>query len=391
MKTKKISVAVMSSLYVALVSLIPLFLNSGKGSTLNTFAKLLIFALFALVVFNRANFKLDTTISKIYIIISFVLSQLLCYIWNNSLNVISSLAQALLLIIIFIPLNNVRESNKEIEKGIKIFLIFNFFAIIYNFIKHFRNIINLNFITNIRYDMYSFFDNKNTYGMILFVALALLFYYRTINKHFNKKLFVFLVTIQIFSITMSLCRTALLCTGVFLVLVFLLDFSKFKLGLLIFLTAVIFLLLQIPSVNEFVLYHVLRIDTGTYRDGIYSGSRQLISQSLLFGFGEDNFANILASITGNMYPHNGLYTVLLDGGLIYLSGYIILYFVLIKRAISVIKVNRKLGTYVLFFLICTIIYACFEGIVVCGSSSANFAFCLAAYIIPSIFSVNERY
>ena len=379
-------IPLVGALYIFLVPLIPLLTDSSKGGGTNVLIKFFIFAAFLFVAFfnSKSVFSINTT--SIFVIFLYLASQVAALALFGSLNYISSIVQFILLIVLFIPIRNSASNKKDVLFGIKIYMAFNLFAIIYNIFIHFNDIINLNFIRNIQYDMHSFFDNKNTYGIVLFIGLVLLFYSLSmIQNNKSKKVIYFLIVLQLIAIAFSLCRTSLLCSGLFLIMFFLRKFSVKRLMIIVFVLLSVGVIFLVPSIRNFVLYHLLRIDVGTFRDNIHAGCLQLIKSSLLCGYGEDNWSFLLERIAGNKYAHNGFFTVLLNGGALYFVSYIIIYITYFIVALRIKQYNVDLSKSIFCFLICTIVFSFFEGMVVCGSSSSNFAFAYAGFVMPVLF------
>ena len=233
--------------------------------------------------------------------------------------------------------------------------------------------------------MYSFFDNKNTYGMILFVGFVLLFYWYYICDNREKKKITALIWLQFFAIATSMCRTALLCAAVFLLLNFLHQFSGKKLLCAIVLGAAAVLALVIPSIREYFLYILLRVDVDTFREPIVEASIRIWRENVLFGIGQGSWDVLLDEISGNPYSHNGFLSILMTGGLVYFLAYCVLLVNTVIRALRIRKVNFYLGSQFLYAAITTAVYAMYESIVLCEANASNFAFTTAALIIPYLY------
>ena len=300
----------------------------------------------------------------------------------------SVLIQLAVLFTVLFMLPSARSQKEDIITGIRVFVLFNIVAIIYNIILHFDRYFSLSFLTNVYYDMYSFFDNKNTYGMTLFVAFVLLFYWYSLCEKSDKATkhrITILICVQFFAIATSMCRTALLCSLVFMFLNYMNKVTPKKLLLTIALAAIGTGIYAIPSVSEYLLHVLFRVDVGTFREPIENASKEIIRANILFGCGQGSWEPILEKISGNPYSHNGFLSVLMTGGLTYFLAYMGLFLHALKCAIRVRKVNHKLGSQFIFFLIAVVIYSLYESVVLCEANAANFSFTIAALIIPQLY------
>ena len=382
-------VCTLSALYVVLVTLIPIMGFGAKGTSTNTILKAAIFIIYIGALFLLAKFKMVIGGGRVYILLAYLFSQALCFTYSQySVAMIDIVNQAAILFALFLLLPKTRGQKRDIVNGIKILVLFDIAAIIYNFFLHFDRFISLSFLTNVYYDMYSFFDNKNTYGMILFVTLVLLFYWRSIcdtedaktKKRINKMIYV-----QLFAIAVSMCRTALVCTIIFLLCDYLRDLSARRLLTAIGLGFAFAIVYSIPSVKEYLLYILFRVDVDTYREPIVEASLELVRENPLFGCGQGSWGETLAKISRNAYSHNGFLSVLMNGGMIYFSAYVVIIIRALSSAIRIRKINRNLGSQVFIFVLAVVVYAFFEATVLCEVNASNFAFTIGAIILPQLY------
>ena len=388
-KSGAVGITILSVLYVILVVLIPILGFGNKGSGTNTILKALIFITYLIVMLFQSHFRMQLNRTNIYILFSFLITQGFCIVFTDySVNIINVVIQAAIFFALLFLLPVVQGQKKEIITGIKLFVLFDFVAAIYNFILHFERYANLSFLNTVYYDMHSFFDNKNTYGGILFVALVLLFYWYYLCDKEDKrtrKWVIVLICVQIFAIATSMCRTALVCTFVFLFCNFFKKFTTKRFFAAPALLALIGLAFAIPSVREYLLYILLRVDVDTFREPIVEASWQIVENNMLFGTGLGSWEGTLEAISGNPYSHNGFLTILMTGGAIYFLAYITLFIYGLRWALRITKVDFGFGSQVVICLITVVIYAFFESIVLCEANSSNFAFTTAALIIPRLY------
>lgn len=382
-------VCTLSALYVALVTLIPVLGFGAKGTMLNTLIKAGVFIVYLGAIFIFSNFQMSAGGGKAYIPFVYFISQCFCLAYSPyPFSIVEVATQTAMLFALFVLLPNVRGSKQDMVRGIKIFVLFDISAIIYNLIVYFDRIITLSFLTNVYYDMFSFFDNKNTYGKILFVTLVLLFYWRSLcdeedvqtKKHINK-----LMYLQMFAIATSMCRSALLCSLIFLLCNYLKYASPRRVIEAVSLCVAGGVLFCIPGVREYLLHILFRVEVDTYREPIVEASKVLVRENLLYGCGQSGWEQILDKISGNAYSHNGFLSVLMNGGILYFSAYIVIIIRALIGAFQVKKENRELGSQIFIFLVAVMVYSFFEATVLCETNAANFAFTIAALILPQMY------
>lgn len=385
-KKKAFGICSASVIYIILVTIIPVLGIGAKGTTANTMMKALIFAfyLFVMLCCSKGNFKVKSVAG--YVMASYLVSQVVNIFLNKyNVSILNVLIQTAMFYVLLFVLPSVNTTQKDIIKAIKLFVLFDFIAIVYNLIINFDRFANLSFLTNVYYDMYSFFDNKNTYGMFLFVAFALMFYwYYLCDNKKTKRWIITLMCIQLFAIAVSMCRTALLCSLLLLLFNFFKKLTSGKVMATILLALFMAVVFIIPETREYVLYVLFRVDVDTFREPIVDASLKIVRENLWFGAGQGAWNEILENISDNAYSHNGLLSVLMTGGIVYCVAYITLIIKYFKTCILIRKTNRNLGNQMIFFLICICVYTFFESVVLCESNAANFSFTLGAIIIPQM-------
>ena len=248
-------------------------------------------------------------------------------------------------------------------------------------------ILSLSFMRNIYYDMYSFFDNKNTYGIFLFSGLAANVYSLILQ---SKKMHKVTLIIISFSILLSLSRTALFSSLIFITVAYSLTIAKKpqKIIGVLFITFIVTALLTIDGLSDYAINILIRSDVGSYREPIYRASIQLFLDEPLWGYGENAYGDYLKYLSGNLYTHNGYLAVLLSGGFMYFIAYIMILIKQLRIAIKIRRSDFKLGSYVLSFIIASMIYSLSESIVFIGTSATNYSITLFTLIIPQIILIN---
>ncbi len=378
------------SLYIISIFLIPLIGGATKGSSVNTLLKLILLLVFFVCTLVASRFKISKSILPHSAFFLFLLSQFFCFLDIRNINAISSLGQIVISFLFLLVIPTIRQSEKSIIKGLIVFLIFNYFSIVYNLIIHFDFFISFQFLSSVNYRIYSFFDNKNTFGMVLFIGLVLLFYLKYLSFFKGKYIFRLLLFVQLFAIAFSMCRTSLLCSVLFIFGYLIINYKRYF-SLTLFIMVLGMVSFFVPFFRNMVFDILLRVDVGTYRDVIYEGAIKLIASSPVYGYGVDNWADLLLISGGNTYSHNGFLTILLDGGIINSLSYLLVIVFSFRSAWKIRFKNAMLSKTILLYLLCFLIYSYFESVVLCSSSAVNSYFTFAGVVVPIlIFNKSEK-
>lgn len=278
--------------------------------------------------------------------------------------------------------------DEEIDgRGIyRIAFLYDFFilyAAAYNIMLYGSSMVSVFTITN-TYEMVmrSFFTNRNTFAMFLMFAV-ILSVFRIANpaSKGRKAWYWFVLIVTGYSMFCTFARTSLLATAVFLVLYFVCR-RKGEIGrrltkVLIGLALLVFVL-YITGAYQFVLDIMIRPEAGSTgrvdRWELLLG--RYLDGNLFFGGNSDN----------DIMPHNTYVHMLLAGGLVMLTFFLILYLKIFKKIVFIIKHDREYG---IFFLSLFISYVCIASLtetVMPVASPANSVICtMFALMLPHYY------
>jgi len=249
----------------------------------------------------------------------------------------------------------------------------------------------------------SFFDHKNTYGIYSFFSVISGIYLLLRDKH--KFFCLGLTVLQLFSLIISLCRSALLISFVFLLLFSFISLGKkelfsnserkvFKIGLFLVIFVGVALLsayLSISSFKNFVDKAIIRQDFGDAgRSGIWESGVELLDvdniADLFLGIG---WAELYAG--GNSYLHNVYLELFVVGGVVKLVFY---FFILLFGIKINLKNKPRKGSIINIFgftmVISYIVFAFFESQIILELGITPFMFILFIYIIPQNYDYNHN-
>ena len=263
------------------------------------------------------------------------------------------------------------------------------------------------------YQIHSFFDNKNSYGLVIFVALVANTYLLFNIK--NKWLFIPFIYLAI-NLIISRSKTALiialliaLAIGIFY---FVRSFKEHKKRNIIILSSILLfivllsLIVFVPPIYEsnsffthlsnFVKEAFIGQAIRSLEDRFnnLSLARDIfITPRILLGYGEHtcySYANTCCYRLG--YIDNAYIYNLLAGGVfkIALMGYC--YYLIFKNLIKVYKSEQLSPIYKLLsysFVISTLLYGLMENYQILGSNHVSFIFLIYSYSLPYILVKDE--
>ena len=360
---------------------------NSKGSSLDTLWKAGTIGVTVLYFFTKTHIRIPNFI--LAPVLFYVIGQLLARVLYPKMlpeNVFSNQLIGILIIVamiymfICVPRITMNIEIDNVVYFLDAFIILMLYATIYNAIKYSNAVFNFASVRNAYSDMMSsFFDNKQTFGMFVMMAMmcSVLRYVMTLKK---KYLMMFLLFA--FHVVICLSRTAMVAAIVFLFLVAVLlrQYKVFSWGIVLGIIAAVVLMNVNSSLNHYIS-NVVLFGTDTtmgVRTSIWTeGLKALTGFQLWFGYGEGSTTTILRYFAGATYSHNGIVQVLITGGIIKLILYII---ILVNgiRTIRRIRYAYPVESKVLFSSFVGIfLYSMGESIVLFDSSAP----CVAATII----------
>lgn len=308
----------------------------------------------------------------------------------GSIGEITAIAFPPISFFVFLILFNTYNINEEqLMLFMKLFVIFILYACIFNIFVNYDIITSLS--TSIRsyeLNLSSFFDNRNTFGFYLFLAAACNFY--LILKNRRNLFFYFTMLIIVGSLLLTLSRSSMVALLVFL-LAFLILENRIKLYFKYFVACVgiIVAIATIPSLNEFITNNVIREEAGlSGRDAVYSQAAGLLNtgKDILFGIGYNSSQAQLEQQTGYTSAHNTYLAILMRGGVLLLSFFIVAMIFAANKMAKVRQHNQQLGNFFIALLISYLVYSFTESQVIFFSSVTSFTITTFIIFIPLYLS-----
>jgi len=235
--------------------------------------------------------------------------------------------------------------------------------------------------------MSSFFDNKQTFGMFLFVAIIVSCLGMALTK---KKRYLFFAGVFFAMLFVCSSRTSLLACVAFILLMLVLFFRSNKnlaFGVSVLVGMFVLLLLIVPSLNRFVTDVLFDTEaTVNAREIIWDASfRAMRGVKVLFGYGEGNVGTVIrgvdAELVGN--AHNGFLHVFVTGGVVKLLLYVVVVVCSIVSIARMYKHNTALANVFFAAIVSLIVFSFGESLVLLDTSAP----CVAASIVGVAFPI----
>jgi len=235
--------------------------------------------------------------------------------------------------------------------------------------------------------MSSFFDNKQTFGMFLFVAFIVSFLGLALTK---KKIYIAFAIVFFGMLFVCSSRTSLLACVVFILTMLIQLFrSNRKLAVyaLLLVGLFVFVVRATPSLNRFVSEVLMDTErTVDAREEIWNASFQAMhGTKILFGYGEGNVAQVIYSVDAELVgnTHNGLIHVFLTGGLLKFVMYICIVVNSLRCIWRIYKHNGVLANVFFAAVVGLIAFSMGESLVFLDTSSP----CIVASIVGVAFPI----
>ena len=363
---------------------------------------LFIYVVFAILIAIKSNViknKVFILISFLYIVFSLIslinvsFNPLTSNISIDGLNYVKSIGQILINVISVIVLFSITKiDNKEKEIVSYIILGIIAFSIIFSFIKDFYSIVSTFMeYDHSNYDVTSFFVDKNTFGLLLFLG-AIISYFLCKSKNMW---FIIPLYITMFYSVIIRCKTSALLIFILSIIAlfecFVLLFRKNKKAFIVLLvlistTLITFCTLILVKVGPFkYIYSALFDEYGLFYDSFvvlsdrFNNWKQLLNKIssfpfILLGYSERIYQLFVSSPIDNIFI-----LCLISGGIIKLLIYLFLLFVLYKKNIA----NKMM----IFILSLLILYGLMQDYTMVGVSFSSlvFAIIILIYLEPIDF------
>ncbi|WP_379970600.1 O-antigen ligase family protein [Ectobacillus sp. sgz5001026] len=360
-------------------------------NTLYKGAILLIFLGYFLIRYMRFKISLKPIMLALILFLIQIIS--FCYSlkfieYNKYINDNINIIILPLYIIIFYSILHDKGVNKhDLCKFIKYFIVFMIIACVVNIIMNIHNITNFfSITTGYEYNMASFFDNRNTFGIYLSYAIIGGVYVRGFEQ---KKYIDFVLVLLLMNLLLTLSRTAIISTCVFLLSYYLIISKNIisKLVIIITLSCIVYIGLSIDSVSNF-LYNVLfRVESGTAgRDEVWLSALNFYTENnIFFGTGYGVGSTYMDNMTLHKSFHNGYISTLVTGGIALSIFYLLLIVYTVRINLKILKVDHVMGAYFIGIMICYLISALTEENVLLTSSGLSFLISIFVLILPKLY------
>ena len=299
---------------------------NAKGTLFDTLWKAIVIITTMFIVVRRTNFLMPKYL--VGAILIYIFGQILAVAYYpevmkrvSMITVLTNVAIVLAMVYMFLSMPYVTKvfEPAHMSSFLNGFILLMLYAVIFNFIQSPSAVLGVFSNRNVYENMMSsFFDNKQTFGMFLFMAVmsSLLQYVREYKRRY-------LLLAMVFFLNLFICmsRTALFACVFFAVLLCIFLAGK-KTGVpkIISLTVFVitFVIWVVPSLRQFITDVVLDTDrTVDARQEIWDYAFSLMKgPQLLWGYLEGNATTVLTFGGRSNYAHNGVVQVLLTGGVL---------------------------------------------------------------------------
>ena len=362
----------------------------GRSGTLETAWKIAVISCTMLYIVNKSAWRVSKQVVVPCMV--YLIGQVLAYVFFSraTVNMFVNCAVVIGMTYMFVSMTLVGGDFKleDMLWFIKAFIALMLYAVVYQLIMDPGAVFGALFRESVYSDMmHSFFDNKQTFGMFLFVAIIVSCLGMALTKKRR-----YLAAAVLFFAMLFVCssRTSLLACAVFVVLMLVLFFRSNKnLAFAVTLLVLLFVLavLVVPSLNRFLTEVLFDTEkTVEAREAIWEVSfRAMRGIKVLFGYGEGNVGEVIRGMDAEMVEnaHNGFLHVFITGGLIKLILYMAVMILSLRSIVRIYKHNIALANVFLAAMVGLIAFSMGESLVLLDTSSP----CVAASIVVVAFPI----
>lgn len=388
-KEKRLNLGKVYFWYLFFVLFLQILGISGENATMETLWKAMVISVTMLYVLLKRSW----TIARYVIIPSFVylFGQLAAFALYPEASASSFINCAIVLAMTYLflsmPYNNRSFKLEDMCWFINAFIVLMLYAVVFNFIMNPDAVLNVLSNRSVYVNMmHSFFDNKQTYGMFLFVATIVATYGYVLRR---KPLYVILAFFFFGNLFICSSRTALFaCLAFVLMLALTTVKTNRRIAIYLVVGIVIFVLLVsiLAPLRRFTLQVLLDTDdTFDIRIEIWQDAfAALRGEKMIVGYGEGNAVNAIADVSGEeRNSHNGFVQVLLTGGAVKMVLYIC---VLFKSLFCIRRIKRyhgPLASVLLSALVGVLVFSMGEALVLLDTSAP----CIVASVVCAAFPI----
>lgn len=282
------------------------------------------------------------------------------------------------------------DQNKIVnwKKFFEMFVYFAIICCIYNVVINVKNFPKVLAFNNKYIGFSSFFNHRNGFGQLLFIAIVSNTYVLSYNK---ERKFVLTFLFLMMNLILTFSRTSILSTFVFFFICFLQNLfaKKDKKSIFLGFTLIILvgILVMVGINNEkiinFANYYIFRSEDGlSGRDTIWKiAISNIKGTEWLTGHGIGTTSQLLEKY-GLTNSHNSIIEIVLTGGITFLLFYIIIITSIFKNIVKFQDYKLKM-IYTSFF-IAFFTYIMFEKVLLFSTGYAPIMFTIFLIIIPKL-------
>jgi O-antigen ligase len=296
-------------------------------------------------------------------------------------------------IVIFLAiLGNTKLSKEDFLSFNSMVIAYTLVACIYNFIINYKNILVIKSITSsYEYSFSSFYDNRNTFGLLLAISLALALYsWGAAKSKLAKFIYIIAGFIFAFSLFLTQSRGAILFFFLFAIVYYLL--REGMRGLLKAAIAIVSLIAITTTIlgTSYVSDNLIRENSGSSgRDQLSAYGLEIYSSSnILFGAGFGKPTQKLIEKYELSHFHSNYITILVTGGIIQAIFYISLLLYIVSNALMLKYYDKKLYSFVAAFMLGYLVYGTIETVMPFQLYSNNYLVSALVMYMP-IYILNS--
>lgn len=339
------------------------------------------------------NKTINLSVIGIAYLFFYMVVNVACLITDSDISITTmfNLVIGVLLIYLFFdwPIREKNISKSDIFEFFRILVWFMLVACIYNMIVNAKQLLNITSISVYGSDATtSFFDNKNTFGVfLLFGTISATF----CKIYEGKNKWLYITFLFLVNALMAMSRTAIVLIIFLLIASFLIGDKKTRKSRIFFLSILLFM--------SIVLYFTSSTISNYIDNNLFGNTQSLDIRDryiermlplargfyLYFGYGVEKSIQLTIEYAGNRYYHNTYLQLLMEGGLMKLSVFVVGVIYSIRNTIKLCRMNRKIGYMCAATITTYLIYASIESVILFDTPVIAMLASIFVISIPRLF------